>query len=283
MHQVDQIRVNLKAMPPLPDVAQRLLVMLNDPDYAIDAVVDLVRLDPTLTARLLRLVNSAMFGNARSIMTVPDAIAYAGTRNLVKIVLVSCTAAQFAATPASRYADPGALWHHTLGCAFTSQHLAARVALDPSLAFTAGVLHNVGKIAMARSGNAWRPELADTVDGAVHDLCALERECFGIDHAQAAAVVATAWQLPPELAQPLAAHHDAEPTDPLAAVLDLADTVTLAAGIGNPVAPRCPAPRPASLQLLELDDSDLQTATAHLMAEMQRSGELLNLDSFVGR
>jgi len=283
MQQVDQILDSLKAIPPLPDVAQRLLAMVNDPDYEIDAVVDLVRHDPTLTARLLRLVNSAMFGNARAITTVPEAIAYAGTRNLVKIVLVSCTASQFAATPTSRYADPGELWRHTLGCAFTSQHLAARVALDPSLAFTAGVLHNVGKIALARHGAAWRADLADSVTEEVHDLCAIERQSFGVDHAHAAAVVATAWQLPAELAEPLATHHDDEPATPLAAVLDLADTLTLAAGIGNPVAPRSPSPRPASLELLELDAGDLQTATAHLMVEMQRCQELLNLNSFVDR
>lgn len=272
----------LKSMPPLPEVAYRLLATMNDPEYDIDDVVDLVRVDPTLTARLLRLVNSALFGNMRPITTVGDAVTFAGTRNLVKLVMVSCTATQFADTGSSTYADSRSLWHHTVACALAAQHLAERVCANGSVAFTIGVLHNVGRIAMSRFAADWNPAAAAAA-GLPPDLLHVERFCFGIDHAKAAGIVASAWNLPQELAEPLSKHHDQDAETVLGAVLDIADTMALSLGLGNPLAPRQPTPRPSALRLLEFGDADLQAANTHLIAEMKRNEELLNLDALLGR
>lgn len=282
MPHTNAILTALRSMPPLPDVAYRLLATMNDPDYDIGEVVELVRIDPTLTARLLRLVNSALFGNMRAITNVADAVMFAGTRNLVKLVMVSCTASHFVDAGDSAYTDARGLWRHTIATALAAQHLAEQVSADASLAFTAGVLHDIGRIAMCRFAADWNPQAA-LAAGVPEELAAIERHSFGVDHATAAGIVATAWNLPIALIEPLRGHHDDACEAPLAAVLDVADALALALGHGNPLATTHPRPRPAALRLLELGEPDLDAATAHLTAEMARNEELLNLDALLGR
>src|SRR5678815_4963252 len=95
MSQMVQIMRALRSMPPLPNVAQRVLQIVREPDYSIDNLVSVVKTDPALTTRILKLCNSSLFGVSREVTTVADAVAYIGTRNLVKLVLVTCTASYF--------------------------------------------------------------------------------------------------------------------------------------------------------------------------------------------
>lgn len=283
MNQLGEIVGALQTMPPLPQVAQRVLAIVSDPDYSVDELVLLIRTDPTLTARILRLCNSAQSGRKQLVGSVADAVAYLGTRNLVKLVLVSCTATHFASTRPSPYADPVTLWQHTLAVAMACQWLARRcgfAAVDT--AFTAGILHNLGKIVLS--------QLIDPAvfpaepRGASHT--AVEQQLFGIDHATAAGIVVDAWGLPRDLRRAVRAHHDAEHAsadDPLPAILELACTLVLMAGIGNPF-PGVPlAIAPATLSLLHLQPADVDAATAHVIGELQRSAELLNLGSLTSR
>ncbi len=92
MSQLVQVMRTLRSMPPLPNVAQRVLQILRDPEYSIDGLVQVVRTDPSLTTRILKLCNSSLYSLSHEIASVSDAVAYLGTRNLVKLVLVSCTA-----------------------------------------------------------------------------------------------------------------------------------------------------------------------------------------------
>ena len=92
----------VRSMRPLPAVAQQVLTLVQDPDYAIDELVDLVRTEPTLVARILRLCNSARSGLDQEITAIGDAVTYVGSRNLVQLTLVSCSASTFAATGNAR-------------------------------------------------------------------------------------------------------------------------------------------------------------------------------------
>lgn len=283
MNQLGEIVGALQSMPPLPQVAQRVLTIVSDPDYSVDALVLLIRTDPTLTARILRLCNSAQSGRRQEVGSVADAVAYLGTRNLVKLVLVSCTATHFANTRPSPYTDPATLWQHTLAVAMACQWLARRcgfAAVDT--AFTAGILHNLGKIVLSQLAD---PALFPSEpSGPSHT--AVEQQLFGIDHATAAGIVVDAWGLPRDLRRAVRAHHDTDHTptdDPLPAILELADTLVLMAGIGNPF-PGVPLSiAPAALSLLHLEPSDVEAATAHVIGELQRSAELLNLGSLTSR
>lgn len=283
MTQLTEIVRTLRTMPPLPHVAQRVLETVRDSEYSIDELVRLVRTDPSLTARILKLSNSALYGLSTEVATVSDAVAYLGTRNLVKLVLVSCAANHFSMAGSSQYTDPKTLWRHTFACAVACQWLANRSGYPQAdTAFTAGILHNIGKIALSQMADDSLIAGAN-VQGTHADI---ERKLFGIDHATAAGVVVDAWGLPRELRRAVRCHHDEEllgGESPLPAILSIADTLVLDAGIGNPF-PKLALPiSQVALERLHLTAADVEGATAHVAVELERSAELLNLGMLAGR
>ncbi|MCA8950771.1 MAG: HDOD domain-containing protein [Planctomycetes bacterium] len=278
---LDLIRT-LRTTPPLPSVAFRILEVVRDPDYSIDTLVDLVRTDPSLTARVLRLTNSALFGVPNEITSVGDAVSYVGTRNLVKLVLVCCAANHFRQASTSIYGDPGTLWRHSFAVATASQWIARRCGYaETDTAFTAGILHNVGKVALSQA-------MDDTVPNVVtpqESHCATEAEMFGIDHAAAAGVVAGTWSLPRELTMAIRNHHSEREVakHALAAILGLADDLVLGLGIGNPFPSIELRPSALAMERLQLTAEDLENAGAHVRTELEQNTELLNLNGVSNR
>lgn len=265
----------VRSMRPLPAVAQQVLTLVQDPDYAIDELVDLVRTDPTLVARILRLCNSARCGLDQEISAIGDAVTYVGTRNLVQLTLVSCSASTFAATGTGRYTDADALWRHSLATALACQELAQQTGLvPPATAFTAGILHDVGRVALSQLPQA---ALEPPAEELPHEQ--VERAVFGLDHAAVAGLVGDTWQLPGALVAALRSHHDPEAFagDPLPALLHVADQLALQQGFALPFG-RATAPiAPAALGRLGLSATGLEALAARAAAEMERTAELLNL------
>lgn len=277
---LDLIRT-LRTTPPLPSVAFRILEVVRDADYSIDTLVDLVRTDPSLTARVLRLTNSALFGVPNEITSVGDAVSYVGTRNLVKLVLVCCAANHFKQATSSIYGDPGSLWRHSFAVATACQWLANRCGYgEADTAFTAGILHNVGKVALSQAVDDQHPDVPDAES---HSLA--EAEIFGIDHAAAAGVIAGTWSLPRELTMAIRNHHNEREVgkDALSAILGLADDLVLALGIGNAFPDVPVQPSAAAMDRLHLTVEDLDNASAHVTAELDENAELLNLPGVSSR
>lgn len=275
-------------MPPLPEVASRVLSIVRDPEYSIDSLVSVVRTDPALTTRILKLCNTSLFGLSQPITSVSDAVAYLGSRNLVKLVLVSCTASYFKDLPPNPYADPAELWRQTLATAMACQSLAEQCGHgQPATAFTAGILHNVGRIAMvqvvdpatlARAGS----ELLDPAASPLE----VERRILGLDHAAASGVVSESWALPTELRRATRNHHDPNliaSDDDLTALLHVADQLVMGMGIGDPSPERPHEAEEAALHKLNLASSDLEHVRQVVTAELKRSAELLNPGTHAGR
>lgn len=283
MHPTNAILRIVKAMRPWPEVAQRVLTLVQDPNYAIDDLVALIRTDTTLVARVLRLCNSARSGLDHEITAIGDAVTYVGTRNLVQLTLVSCSAATFASAPTSAYTDPKALWHHSLACALLSQELAQQLGVvSPPTAFTAGILHDIGRVVLGQL--ATNPGLPSddphTAPPRAHEL--LEREVFGMDHAEVAGLVGDAWRLPTTLVEALRTHHVEAAmlaADELPAILHVADQLALQQGLAVPFRRATATISPVALARLELTPDQLAPIAARATAEMQRTVDLLNLEA----
>ena len=270
----------LRTTPPLPPVAFRVLEIVKDSDYSIDALIAIVRTDPSLTARVLRLTNSSLFGIPNEITSVADAVSYVGTRNLVKLVLVCCAAHHFRQAENSVYGNSDDIWRHSFAVATACHWLASRCGYEEAdAAFTAGILHNIGKVALSQAKDT------SVILSSATSHSAQEVSVFQIDHAAAAGVIADAWSLPRELANAIRRHHDEREISKnvLCAILSLADDLVLRAGIGNPFPDIEVAPSHAAMSLLQLTVEDLENAMAHVMAELEQNAELLNLDAGSGR
>jgi HD-like signal output (HDOD) protein len=287
MSQLVQIMRALRAMPPLPNVAQRVLQIVRDPDYSIDGLVSVVKTDPALTTRILKLCNSSLFGVSREVTTVSDAVAYIGTRNMVKLVLVTCTANYFKAARGRGFASPGELWHHTMATAAACQFLAERCGYDqPATAYTAGILHNVGKVALSQVVDAELLQQAAMQGPTAGDWVLREQKLLGLDHAQAGGIVTESWNLPVELRRAVRQHHDGEQlaqSGELTCLLHVADHAVLQMGIGVVFPDSSYEVAPEALRQLHLDETDVEAAQAHVTEEFARSAELLNLEGVASR
>ncbi len=228
-----RVRARIDALPPLPKALAQALTMLHDDRTSTAACAETIARDQALTARTLRLANSAFYGVPGRVGTVRDALHILGRRALGSLLTSSALAAQL---PVHRCAgfDFGAFWTHALGSAIAAQSLAVGSGLDADLAFTAGLLHDVGRLAMA----AYFPEaleaaLAQARDRDCSDL-EMERTVVGIDHAQVGGLIAARWHFPDDVVAAIRDHH--APPDPLAGgrrAPELTDLVHLANAIAH--------------------------------------------------
>ncbi|GAB4160051.1 MAG: HDOD domain-containing protein [Planctomycetota bacterium] len=283
MSQLVQIMRTLRTMPPLPNVAHRVLQIVRDPEYSIDTLVKVVRTDPALTSRILKLCNSSLYGLSQDITDVGNAVAYLGMRNLVRLVLVSCTASYFKSAGNSPYGNPDELWRHTMACATACQMLAEQCGYEqPATAFTAGIVHNVGKIALAQSLDPKAlPPAVESVDSAGRPYLQIEREFLGLDHAAAGGIVTENWNLPVEIRRAVRNHHDPSrlSTDSeLTALLHVADLLVLQLDIGVAFRDADYGIEMDALLRLHLAEEDLEPLQVNVLEELRRSTELLNLE-----
>ena len=239
-NQQAEIARAIQAAPLLSPIANQLLQVTARSDHEMKEVIDLVKCDSLLTARLLRVVNSAAMGLMHPISSVDHAVSYLGERLVVGIAIAECTS-EFFGKPLEGYeGESGELWLHELFTAIASRAVArhARAPLAADLAFTAGLLHDIGKAILSEFLRGTSRELvADIVRGDTADYLAGEQERVGLDHAEVGFELARHWKLPEALAQVIRHHHHPETASselrPLVYAVHLGDILAMMGGQGT--------------------------------------------------
>src|SRR3989442_8211365 len=197
--------IGQKNLPTIPAVLARVLGLVEREDSSTRDLVDLIEHDQALTGKMLRLANSAFFGQSRGVGTIPRAVMLLGfstVRNLALGVKVWDTIAD--GIPSERLEE---LWTHAVMVAVASKVLAAKLcAGDPDEAFTAGLLHDVGRLVLAaRFKDAyWTAAAGADRAGSIVDF---EQETFGVHHAEVGGWLLEAWGLPPPIVEAARLHH----------------------------------------------------------------------------
>ncbi|MBK9166185.1 MAG: HDOD domain-containing protein [Bryobacterales bacterium] len=222
----------LKSLPPFPSVAMRLLEVLAQEKLHIKDVVELVRMDPAFGAEILRLANSAAYGFRSQIDSLSHAMVLLGTERVRSLTLT--VAMNTYLKRAFRDEDLRACWHHSLATAFLSGTLAAPASMNMDRAYTAGLLHDVGRLALLAGYPVEYSNLIAVANENHLDIMAVERGMFDIDHAEAGRWLADEWRFPTELRDVIATHHLADPKGrlTLAAVIGLACRLAAILGFG---------------------------------------------------
>jgi HD-like signal output (HDOD) protein len=201
------ISASLKKVPPFPPVAAKLLDLLADPGVDSNEVADLIASDATFTARLLQRANSAQFGFVTDVTSARRAVALLGLDLTRQITLAHATAAYVGGAPKTEALRRS--WQHTIATAVLAEEIAIACEMYTSVAFTAGIMHDIGRLGLLV---AYPNEYQEVIHGAAErclDLLDFEQETFGVHHAEAGRMLAENWGLPADMAVIAGRHHDA--------------------------------------------------------------------------
>lgn len=216
--------------------ALQLVSLLDRPDASNEDVVRILKFDNVLTAKLLRVCNSSAFGFSEAVSSVDQAVLLLGHQQILQIVLALEFSTAMVVPLAGYAVEAKELWHHSLATASAAELLAKGgldVDIDASVAFTAGLLHDIGKLVM---NQALTEELQADIRNRINieqvSRVEAERAVLGTDHAEAGAALLESWKLPAEIVEAVKNHHCPviKPRPRMSAIIHVADVVAHLAG-----------------------------------------------------
>ena len=191
-----------------PGVVSQVLALTADPDFAMDRMVRLVRLDPALTAHVLKMCNSPYYGLRQKVASLDHAIAVLGVNALVDMVLSSGLLRLFSNKTQDGYLlKKGQLWRHNVACGLITQKLTVGLKLNSSVLFTSALLHDVGKLVLSQFVSQSFYEIESLIEEHDYSLVEAEKEVLGIDHATLGGIIVEKWAFPEDIIRAITYHH----------------------------------------------------------------------------
>ena len=284
----EEIRSKILSVSDLYTLPQTLVEVLRVADAPETSAYDLSRIilrDAPVTARLLKMANSAMYGRSGKINTVHQAVVLLGFRSVKSVVLSTAVYDVFGKGDQSLGIDLGQFWLHSLECATTAQLLAAKISHQPQEeAFVAGLLHDIGVLIMAR---VFGPEYGKFLQeqATENNWIETEAEHFGIDHAEAGAILLKQWSFPQPLVEVVELHHRAFDSDLAPNTNTLTQIVALADRIGHhsleptgTITTNAIAEKRRAMKTLGLNDVDLASVDAWVSGNLASVAAHLDIE-----
>lgn len=226
----------LDALGTLPEVTVRINAIVKDPDSDPDDLEQVIKHDPALVARVMKVVNSSLYGLPQPVTSVKRAIVMLGFDRVNRLALAASLGHLFKGKLCAKHTAKD-LWTHCIAVGAVAKDLAQQV--QPALAedaFLAGLTHDLGLVALLQ---LMPKELADLCDRAATDergFREIEREVIGVDHEQIGLALTTEWGFPPACRAAAGFHHRPgeaeEESRALAEIVHVADTLCCGERIG---------------------------------------------------
>ncbi|RLB17033.1 MAG: hypothetical protein DRG82_07655 [Deltaproteobacteria bacterium] len=217
----------IEAVKPIPQVALKIMRMIERDDYTMSEVGKEIRQDQVISGKVLNFCNSAVMGFRDKIDSIDRAVVVLGEKRLLEMVISASVESSFAQSAHGYSLCKGGIYQHALGTAMIAQEIAAfsgKAAKD--IAYTAGLLHDIGKIPLDQFMAVNAPLFYRKIQREGIELCEIEKMRFGIDHAQAGKLLGAKWDLPRNLIDVIANHHcpeKSEEDEELVTVVHIAD------------------------------------------------------------
>jgi putative nucleotidyltransferase with HDIG domain len=274
---VDSLISGFPFLPPAFELVPRLLLLLDDSDATCEDFADIIRIDPGLTANMLRIAQSAMYGGASRIGSLSEAIMRLGSREVYRLVMEIIT------SPALKMADAYAfgridLWRHSLATAVGAHTLAQRVTdQDPESVFSAALLHDIGKPLLARAIGADYFKLLKLCAETNRSVQEAEQEVFSTDHTEVAGRLLRSWKFPGPIAAAVAGHHSPTNVEDggLAALIYAGNILAYRINQGNGFPDYAVMPDETVLELIGIKADDLAGYEEEVSENLRREQEKL--------
>jgi HD-like signal output (HDOD) protein len=275
----------LKSMPIMPDVATKILSIAEDKlDISFKELEDIIRVDPSLTAKVLKIANSAMYARQREIKSLQMAITLLGFKNLKSLVLLVTASGTLARDQKDSFYQY--FWKHSTLTAFLARHMAIRCSRKDTAedCFIAGLLHDIGQVALYNADKErYQPVVAALVEGTA-TVEQIEHGIYGTDHRQIGASLLARWSFPYLYVDTAREHQSLNITSSHKAVIFIVSTADL---VGELI--RVGTLNEENNQLLaeliqrtELTDQDIQYYRRSFMVDMRKDPMFLECRSMFG-
>ncbi len=206
MKEVQKLFSKIEFLPPSPSLLPKLLPALADVNANFDQVVNMIELDPALTAKLLQICNSAFFGAGNPVSDVRQAVNQAGYQ-AVYLLVAMLNGNECFQSPEVPGLNSKHLWRHCVTTAYGTKAVAESVDLEGGLLFTAGLLHDIGKVVLARARGTEYGLLLIRAAQAHTPSYQAEMAAFGYTHADVGGTLLERWALPAPLVAGVRYHH----------------------------------------------------------------------------
>jgi HD-like signal output (HDOD) protein len=239
------LKTYISRMPSLSTTAMKVAEICNNPHTSPADLNRVISLDPVLTGRVLKLVNSAYYGLATQVTSLTRAIIMVGLNTVVNLAISTAVVEKMEVSNPSGPLSVDDFWTHSLCAGVVAKFLSGLrgiPAAGQEEYFVAGLLHDLGKVALNDCFSEEYGQVFNRVREGLMSLSAAEMEAFGIDHCQVGRMIAEKWQLGASLGDSLAYHHDLKGADgssrPLVTLVSLGDSYANMLGMGSPGYPK---------------------------------------------
>jgi HD-like signal output (HDOD) protein len=217
-------------LPPFPQVAIRVLQLAKNENVPLHQLCDLISSDPAFATEVLTVANSLLYAPRYPSTSILQAVSILGANTLQGMCVTVGVRSYLG--KAMSYPAMRSLWRHNLACAIIAQRLASVGIIDPDMAYTSGILHDIGRIALAVLQPKAYSELLETHRGTAGSILEAERKLFGWDHCETGRQLITNWKLPENFEAIVADHLCGRRTD---GAWDLAELVKVSCAMASSI------------------------------------------------
>jgi putative nucleotidyltransferase with HDIG domain len=225
-------------LPPFPQVAIRIMQLANKENVQLHQLSDLISSDPAFASEVLTIANSLLYAPRYPSNSILQAVAVMGVTNLQGMCLTVGARVYMGKSRALPFMQ--GIWRHSMASALIAEQLAKAGFMDKDQAYTSGMLHDIGRLALSAVRAKEYSVLLETHTGSANSILQAERDKFGSDHCQIGRKLIADWKLPHDLGAIVSQHHDPRQVDGAWAMSELINvSCRMADATGFPAFPGC--------------------------------------------
>jgi putative nucleotidyltransferase with HDIG domain len=227
---------DIKSLKPLPAIVNQITTAIDDPNSSAENIAQIIQFDPSVTANLLKLCNSAYFGLPNPVDSIKDAVSLLGMDQIIELVLIKSGAKALSKEQKGYGLHEGVLWKHAVASAVISKEICNRTNLgNKNIIFTASLLKDIGKTVLDRYVSNSFEKIIKLVQKNGYSFREAEKKVIGIDHGELGAMIATEWKFSAQMINIIRHHHLSDISQQKninIAIVYLADCICMMMGIG---------------------------------------------------
>lgn len=210
-NKVIQVVSNIRNLPTPPIVFHQIQKVIKDPNVSAGQIASILSEDPAMSVKVLKLTNSAFYGLSREVESVKQAVVIVGLEAIKNLVLSASVLDMFKGKDIDQDFQEK-FWRHSLATAFCARILArklkSRGIVDPDLSFSAGLLHDIGKIILCCFlQDEYKKFTEARLTDQQSQTYEIEESILGYNHSQIGALLAVQWKLPSKIGEAITFHH----------------------------------------------------------------------------